>query len=56
MGLSFAHGTHGTQLSPFEFGDNPGQVSPAKHAGLFQRPAWLYSIFKIQSCQGFDIV
>jgi hypothetical protein len=38
----------------FKFGDNPGQVSFAKHAGPFQWPAWLYSIFKNRSCQGLS--
>jgi hypothetical protein len=41
MGFSFAHGTQKRrivaalwQLSPFKFGNNPGQVSFAKHANL----------------------
>jgi hypothetical protein len=57
----YAHGTRKRrivaalwQLSPFKFGDNPGQISFAKHAGPFQQPAWLYSVFKNQSCQGLS--
>ncbi len=32
----------------------PGQVPFAKHAGPFQWPAWLYSVFKNKSCQGLS--
>jgi hypothetical protein len=61
MGFPFAHGIQKRQtvvalwrLLPFKFGDNPGQVSIAKHAGSFQRLAWLNSVFKNQSCQGLS--
>jgi hypothetical protein len=60
MGLPFAHDTHKRlmlvalrRLSPFKFGDNPGQVSFAKHAGPFQRPAWLHSFSKIDLVKGY---
>jgi hypothetical protein len=46
MGILFAHGSQNRQieaalwrLSPFKFGDNPGQVSLAKHSeGYHQIP------------------
>ncbi len=41
------------RLSPFKFGDNPGQVPLAKHAGPFQQPAWLYSVFKFDLVKGY---
>ncbi len=41
-------------LSQFKFGDNPRQVSLAKHAGPFQWPALLYSVFKNRSFQGLS--
>ncbi len=61
MGIPFAHGSQKWwivaalwQLSPFKFKDNPRQVPLAKHAGPFQWPAWLYSVFKNRSCQGLS--
>jgi hypothetical protein len=61
MGIPFAHGTQKrwivaglVRLSTFKFGDNPGQVSFAKHAGPFQWPARLYSVIKNRSCQGLS--
>jgi hypothetical protein len=61
MGIPFALGSQKRRivaalwrLSPFKFGDNPRQVSLAKHAGPFQWPAWLYSVFKNRSCQGLS--
>jgi hypothetical protein len=48
MGLPFAHVSKKDELwrsSPCQFGDNPGQVSFAKHARPFQRLAWLQRFF-----------
>jgi hypothetical protein len=53
MGFSFAHGTQKRwimaalwQLPPLKFGDNPRQVSFAKHARPFQQSTWLHNFFK----------
>jgi hypothetical protein len=61
MSIPFAHGTQKRRIVAalwrsllFKFGDNPGQVSFAKHAGPYQQLAWLHSFFKIQSCQGLS--
>jgi hypothetical protein len=36
----------GGLVVPSQFGDNPGQISFAKHARPFQQLAWLHNIFK----------
>ncbi len=61
MGVPFAHGTQKRRimaalwwLLPSQFGDNPGQVSFAKHARPFQRLACLHSVLKNRSCQGLS--
>ncbi len=42
------------RLLPFKFGDNPRQVSFAKHARRFQQSAQLHKFFKNWSCQGLS--
>jgi hypothetical protein len=61
MSLRLAYGTQKRQimaalwsLSLFKFGDNPRQVPLSKHAGPFQWPEWLFSVFKNRSCQGLS--
>jgi hypothetical protein len=60
MGFSFAHGTQKRwivanlwRLPPFKFGDNPRQVSFAKHARPFQQSTRLHNLKKIVLVKGF---
>jgi hypothetical protein len=44
------------RLSPFKFGDNPGQVSFTKHARPFQRSALLHNVFLVKGYHQIPVV
>jgi hypothetical protein len=60
MGFSFAHGTQKRwivaalwRLPLFKFGDNPRQISFAKHARPLQWSTRLHNFFKIDLVKGY---